>query len=305
MNSTFSFLLKALIAALLVWLIAHRLFVQNDFEAQWQLFTQNLSAAQVVWIVVAILLMPVNWYLETIKWQKLLQDNIAFAPALRSVLSGVTLGFVSPARLGEFSGRIWHLSPEMRRSAFYLSNLGGIAQTAITLVAGAVCFSLWVNNPFVSGIVIGLSVVFLLLFFRFDVVNNYLSKKDGLRKAGFYISDEELPDLRTQSIVISFSLVRYLVYLFQYVCAFHFFGIEATVFTLTIHSGVLLLMNSFSPLLPALDFSFRGTVALYVFREISDNSLALLSAATFIWLLNLVLPALVGYLFIVRKEKQS
>ncbi len=305
MNSTFSFLLKALIAALLVWLIAHRLFVQNDFRAQWQLFTQNLSAAPVIWIVVAILLQPVNWCLETIKWQNLLQGHIAFAPALRSVLSGVTLGFVSPGRLGEFSGRIWHLSPEMRRSAFYLSNLGGIAQTAITLAAGAVCFSLWINNPFVSGIVIGLSVVFLLLFFRFDVVNNFLSKLSGLRRAGFYISNEELPDLRTQSTVIALSLVRYLVYLLKYVCAFQFFGVETTVFTIMIHSGVLLLLNSFSPLLPALDFSFRGTAALYVFREITDNSLALLSATTFIWLLNLVLPALVGYLFIVRKEKQS
>jgi hypothetical protein len=305
MNSSFSFLTKTLLAALLLWLIAQRLFVQNSFDAQWELFTQNLSATNALWVILAIILMPINWWLETIKWRNLLQSNISFTAALRSVLAGITLGFVSPARIGEFAGRIWHLSPEMRTRAFYLSNIGGIAQTAITLAAGAVCFSLWVNNPFLSGIVIGLSAVFLLLFFRFDLVNTLLSKISMLRNAGLSISNQELPDLRTQSIVIAFSLVRYLVYLLQYVCAFKFFGLDATMFSLSIHSGVLLLINSFSPLLPALDFSFRGTAALFVFREVTDNSLALLSATTFIWLLNLVLPALAGYLLIIRKEKRT
>lgn len=290
---------------MLLWFIANRLFLENNFSEQVDVFQQSFSWLNTGWLAAAIFLMPLNWWLETKKWQTMLDGQVSFQQALKSVLVGVTLGFVSPARLGEFAGRIWHLPTELRTQAFYLSNIGGLAQTAVTLSIGSICFSLWIDNPFLAANLAGLSAFFLLLFFRFDWVNRLIQQISLLRQTQLTISNEELPDIRTQISVLSFSALRYGVYLLQYVFMFKYFGVAASLFTLIVHCGLLLLANSFSPLLPILDFSFRGTIALFVFKEISSNTIALLCGTTFIWLLNLVVPALLGYLFIIRKEKQS
>ncbi len=301
--SKFSVLWKGLLSILLAWFIADRLFFQNNINEQSELFLKNFSAKNMVWLVPLLLLMPLNWWLETYKWKTLLNGAINMRTAWKGVMTGVALGFISPARIGEFAGRIWHLPVEIRTRAFYLSNIGGLAQTAVTIAGGTICVALWANNPFMANILMGISVVFLFLYFRFDLINKLLLKISLLSSNNLTVNIEELPAQSILWKVAGLSVTRYAVYLLQYVLAFRFFGVDCTFVALAVHSGVLLLANSFSPLLPALDFSFRGSVVLFVFAGISQNNIALIAATTLIWLLNLVLPAVTGYLFIVRKEK--
>lgn len=303
--SKFSVLWKGMLSVILAWFIADRLFFQNNFSEQLKLFRIHFSVENMVWLAPLLLLMPLNWWLETFKWKTLLNGAINMRMAWKGVMTGVALGFVSPARIGEFAGRIWHLPVDIRTRAFYLSNIGGLAQTAVTIAGGTICVALWANNPFMANILMGISVVFLFLYFRFDLINKLLLKISMLSSNNLTVNSEELPAQRVLWQVAGLSLIRYAVYLLQYVLAFRFLGVESTLFALAVHSGVLLLANSFSPLLPALDFSFRGSVVLFVFAAISRNNIALVGATTLVWLLNLVLPALAGYILLVRKEKSA
>ena len=115
------------------------------------------------------------------------------------------------------------------------------------------------------------------------------------------IGREELPQADKQVQALLLSAIRFVVYLSQYVLLLAFFGLGNDYAVLLAHSAVFLLAQTFSPLMPLLDVGFRSGSALYVFQDFTDNNLAVLSAVSAVWLLNLVIPAAAGYFFIFRK----
>jgi hypothetical protein len=56
--------------------------------------------------------------------------------------------------------------------------------------------------------------------------------------------------------------------------------------------------------MPYLDFTYRGSVAVFIFEPQTKNTIAVFLAVTLVWMINLVIPALVGYFFIWRHKFQ-
>jgi len=54
-------------------------------------------------------------------------------------------------------------------------------------------------------------------------------------------------------------------------------------------------------MMPFVDLSYRGGTALYVFHDFV-NSIGVLSAVMMVWLINLVIPSVIGYLFILNRK---
>lgn len=298
----FLLLLKAVVFVLMTWFIVDQLFFKNDFKSQLNFFLQHIKSEGAYLFIIAVLLMPVNWILETIKWRLLIKAESSFLNLLKSVIAGITFGFITPARSGEFIGRVMYLEEDDKAKVFYLSSIGGIAQSAVTLFAGVFFAMAWSDNPVWWETILGVSVIFLLFYFRFDLFNRFISVIPILERNSLIIHNDELPKIQVQLNVLLISFLRYAVYLFQYVLLFLFFGVSDNVFALLVHSGVFLVAQTCSPLMPFLDFSFRGGSALYVFKDFSTNNIAVLTAVTFVWILNLVIPSLIGYLFILRKR---
>lgn len=298
--------LKAAVFVLMSWFIINTLFISRDFTAQWNLFTQNLQGSKVYLLLLAVLLMPLNWFIEAMKWRLLMEEEWREMPALiKGVLAGVTFGFITPGRSGEFVGRVMFSKREEKTKSFYLSSIGGIAQMAVTVAFGALFIQLWGNQVFLSGIITGVAIVFLVLYFRFDWLNSLLLSVGKLQKHNLVISNSELPSLNILIRVLGLSALRYLVYLLQYVLVFAFMGVSANWLLLLTHNGTLLLAQSLSPLMPLLDVSFRGGAAIYVYKQAAVNNIAVVSAALLVWLINLAIPALAGYVFILRYRKSS
>lgn len=255
-----------------------------------------------LFFVAAFLLAGANWWLETWKWKMLLRNRVPMLHLMKAVLAGVTLGFVTPARGGEFLGRAMYLEGDEKPRAFYLSIIGGLAQACVTLAVASWLIRLWRDDVFIYTLVTGTAVMFLLFYFRFGWLNRLAASNSFLQHRGWVINHIHLPGLRTQLSVLLLSLLRLAVYLHQYVFLFIFFGSDSDLVTLSACSAVFLLFQTFSPLMPLLDISFRGGVALFVFAAADENQLVILSAITFAWLINLVLPSLLGYFFILRKR---
>jgi hypothetical protein len=91
-------------------------------------------------VLLSFLLVIVNWGLEALKWQILLRHSIPvqWFDALKYVLSGVTLGFITPGRTGEFAGRMILLPEGKRLQTIVLSMLGGIAQIIPIVLFGII-----------------------------------------------------------------------------------------------------------------------------------------------------------------------
>lgn len=287
---------------LMTWFIADQLFLKNDIKTQYRFFVEHLQLDKSYLLIGAILLMPVNWGLETIKWRTLMQSRVPFFELLKSVIAGITVGFVTPGRGGEFVGRAMFLSDGNKAKIFFLSSIGGLAQTAASLVIGVPFVYLWRNDPLILGIVTGGGFIYLLLFFRFDLLNQLIMRVPFLQRYGIYIDHKDLPEIGVQLNVLTLSFIRFLVYSFQYVLLMMFFGVSSSWLGLLTNTIVFLLAQTFSPLVPLLDVSVRGGIALFVFGTFTENNIAVLTTVMCVWLLNLVIPTLIGYLFILKKR---
>ena len=294
--------IKIILFVLLSWFVFQQIFLKNDIREQWNYFLKHLEVSRIYLLVIAVLLMPLNWLIETVKWKVLLRTNTSFLNLLKSITAGITVGFVTPGRTGEFLGRVMFLNDGERTRAFYLSSIGGFAQTAASLLVGVPFVYLWHSDAFISGIVLGIACIYLIVYFRFDLFNKVISSSSILRYYGLTISEEELPPSETQLYVLLLSMLRFVVYLTQYILLLIFFGVGNDFLALGVHSVVFLLIQTISPLMPLLDVSFRSGSALFVFKTFTDNNLAVLSAVMLVWIVNLAFPAVLGYLFILKRK---
>ena len=140
MNRKIFLAFKIVLFLLMSWFIIDQLFLKNDFKAQLAFCIEHLRGDRFYLFIIAILLMPVNWGLETWKWKILLRSDVPATRLLQSIIAGITVGFVTPGRSGEFIGRVMFLNDDNRSKVFYLSSIGGLAQTAASLIVGrALC----------------------------------------------------------------------------------------------------------------------------------------------------------------------
>ena len=284
------------------WFVVNRLFIKNDFKSQFQFFIENLQAGRFCFLIIAVLLMPINWMIETLKWKILLGSKTPYWALLKSVVAGISVGFVTPGRSGEFMGRVLFLEDDNKTKAFYISSIGGFAQTAASLVTGVPFVYLWSGSQLLTEITAGAAAIYILVYFRFDLLNRLIASIPVLQKYGLTIGYNDIPDINVQVKGLLLSFLRFFIYSSQYVLLLLFFGAGNEVLQLTVHSIVFLLVQTFSPLMPLLDISFRNGSALYVFKNYTADNLAVLSAVTMVWLLNLVVPAIAGYLFIFKRK---
>ena len=73
---------------LLYYQVQH-VFASNSANAFMQT-VENLSFFSLLFFLVTIVLSPVNWSLETLKWSYLMQDKGSFYQHFKAVLAGVT-----------------------------------------------------------------------------------------------------------------------------------------------------------------------------------------------------------------------
>ena len=122
---------KLLLAAALLALIADAVKIHSLLDL--------LRSAQPLLLLAALLLLPLNIWLQLRKWRLLVHSRFPGTPAtdLRaSLLLGFTFGVVTPARLGEFGGRVagFRGAGMQRADLFALAGLTAIDKFATMLV---------------------------------------------------------------------------------------------------------------------------------------------------------------------------
>ena len=99
--------------------------------------------------------------------------------------------------------------------------------------------------------------------------------------------------------ILSLSFGRYFVFIIQYILLLdlfkvHIFWVDA--FALV---GVLLLVLAIVPSIALAEMGIRGKVGLILFGLVSNNTIGIIATVGGIWLINLILPAIGGTLFIL------
>lgn len=265
------------------------------------------------YLVLALLLMPVNWLLEARKWHLLLTVFLPwdFWRTLRTTLAGVSLSAATPNRIGEIGGRLlvadkeeWPgiltssvLGSACQWVAFLLIAWPGLMWTTDGLLREELPFApawLWPVGPvlLLAGWWGGKPLLLKLIGWaskRFDVVPDALV--DGLTRVKFPLI------LRAGA----YACGRFLVYCIQLWLLLWFFGLELPLITGVAGIAGIYLIQAGIPLPPGLNLVTRTELGLLLWGDSPEAAVATLAAFTTLFAVNVLLPALPGYWLIVKK----
>ena len=98
--------------------------------------------------------------------------------------------------------------------------------------------------------------------------------------------------------VFSLSATRYLIFTTQFFILLQMFEVEITYLESIVLISVMLLIISSIPALTITEIAQRGVVASFLFGQISNNCNGIFSATFFLWIINLLIPAVIGTFFV-------
>jgi len=241
---------------------------------------------------VLLLLFLLNYLMEAIKWQNLLASwsPISILKSYKSVLIGQAFAFFTPARSGDYVGRILLLPPGSKIKGVAQLAWSSYAQIIITIGIGSI--ALFFNLPFFPWIKwlmpLGL-VAALLVYFHPGQFNGWLNKINKLQ-----IENK----LKLQLLGLSF--LKYVVFVLQYTWAVKMLNIPIVPIDLWIALGVLFLLLSIIPSISLTDLVIRGQIIVVLLEPYYNNSLMLICLSTIIWAVNFLLPAIIGAFLLIN-----
>jgi len=314
-KKTISVLIKLTIIAISWTFVINKLFKSSDISDFTSCFS-NISFQNFQLLFLIIILMIINWSLETIKWQYLISgvQKISFFTAFKAVWTGVTAGTATPNRIGEFGGRILFLKSENRKKAVTLTLFGDLSQMIITLVFGIAGLFLLSNYYFQGNsifdnnillicfasilIALCLSIYFLINFIlakllKIKIISKYIIK---------YIPDSEI-NLTNKSVSLLYSFLRYMVFCFQFYLALRFFNIEIGLIQSFVAISTMYLAIHTIPTYFFIEIGVRLSFAIIFIGLFTDKTIAISFASTLIYLINIVIPVLFGSIFIFKNRK--
>lgn len=318
-------LLRLLLAAAIVWGFYAELFRRNDFAQLWQLFRQNLAGTKMQWFFWCALLMPCNWLLETLKWRKFTHpwSGMNFGQSLQAVLAGVAASMLLPNRSGDYLGR-WLLAPETQKAKIILATAAGNYCQFLVLLGMGVPSLLWLGQyarhwqvqnqdllllavSFIFFVLLIIGVVGIpSLLHHYAVRYQQKTWKGGWRQVQLILNQalEVVQHYRRATFLggLGFAVLRYGLYSIQYYTMLRFYGIQLPLDAALAGVGTIYLLQTAIPLPPVLGLLARGEIALLVWGIWGGNSLSILAASYTLFVLNLVFPALLGLIFIVKKS---
>ena len=305
---------------LFVWIsvsLYNQVKQQPDLPGAWQQIKQAFYGANSWKLWVGLLLMPLNWGLEAYKWYFLVNklQPISFAKAFESVLSGLSLAMNTPNRIGEYGGRIVYLQEENRLKGVALTLVSSVGQLLITLACGFVALLLLKNDlhpvqldgNHLSGILLQVfvwSVLFFtlltaLFFFRMQLLAKMLQWVPRLKEKLLFVNVLDRLSNNTYYTILFYSFLRFVVFALQYVLIWQALQINLPWWEGFWSVALIFLIMAIVPSFAIADVGIRGKVAIGILALFSTNTLAILSGSVLVWLLNLVLPALIGSLLLL------
>lgn len=292
---------------------------QPHLAQSWAQIKTSFVSTKVLYLVAAVVLIFVNWGLESRKWQLLCRSikPLPFFTAYKAVLSGVSFSVALPNRVGEYIGRMMYQPEGSRLKTISLALVGSLAQLLSTIVWGTVGLIVLKRELLIAypGLTIWFQfLLYGLLFLLAGLALFYFNVSVVVRFFNPWLSSHHwlylVEALKNFNAFFLFRLailssVRYGVFLLQYIILFHFFNVDVSALTIVPVMSVVFLALAIVPSIALLEVGLRGEISLKLMGLFSANSLGIGLTSATVWAINLVLPAVAGTLFLLNLKAFS
>jgi hypothetical protein len=303
--------IKGLIFVIVSYSI-YQIIKQKDekIEDIWRIIQQIFQKENALLLIVVFLLIPINWALEALKWQKLAQkiEKISFFEAYRGVLVGLALATTTPLMIGDYVGKIWMLRTDRRLESIGAILLGNSIQTFVSLLFGTVSYVafIWLNRDtyFWIHVYLVCTLIVSMIFGFWAVSNrhkiNFLFDRFKFfrlfRKYLAVFQNYSLSEIRQ---ILLIGICRYLVFTTQFIILLIVFDIQLPIPTLFYGVCLIFLSRTLASTLSFIgDLSVRELTSLYYFSHFAVSALTISTATLMIWLINVLFPIIIGVFFI-------
>ncbi len=269
-------------------------------------------------ILIALTLMLFNWLLESYKWKLLVSkiQSYSLIQAIKSVLLGIFAGMATPARLGEYGGRLFNVSKTNRVEAVRFHLISGMLQTLLIVCVGLFgaiyYYSLYNDRSSSFVLYCGILIIILIIFLVGLLLNKdkVFTKITSILPEKWKIRIEEnfvrVKISMLEYVKLSwYSILRYSIFSVQYYLCLQYFGIDLSAPVMFSGIATIFLVQTGIPLPPFLSMIARGEIAIVVWSSYSENVISILSATFALWFINILIPGIIGAILWVMNKNAS
>lgn len=263
----------------------------------------NWGAKQYLLFSICFLLLLVNWGIEAYKWKRLIKSSVTISSiqALRTIFTSVTVGLITPNRIGEIPARVLLVKGKNNtKQLVYATLVGAYSQMLVTLGAGSLGlyytqhhFDRFITFKYASAILLMAFMVLFIATFQLNKIKSLILKIPFLahQKAIIAIQEFSFTEIITAMVLSAF---RYGIFFAQYFMLLYLFNINFQTITNLGLIAVCFMVSSFIPSILLSEIGIRSSVALVVFGTLSSDNVAILICSLMLWVINVGFPALIG-----------
>ena len=330
-NKNIKIIINYFLGPLVFVLLSISIYRQIQHQPNWQESLLQLRKAvdsSSAWmLVLAFLLMFVNWGFEARKWQVAMGklQTISFWQSYKAIFTGATMASFTPNRTGEYVGRVLYVDEGKRLQAIPVTIVCSMAQLQVTLYTGIIAiftledvvanFLAWdkavvLFSKTLLYVALAAMILLTLIYFR---IGWFVRKVHSWRPRDKWIRYIEVIEQLNATIllrILSLSVCRYLVFALQYYLVFRVFEVQVSWAECLMAISILFLLLAIIPSFTFLtDLGIRWKAGIEIVSIFSSNTIGIFATAFTIWVFNLIIPALIGSLLIlgirIYKNKEA
>ncbi len=298
---------KVLVLAVTFGYIFYKL--KSNTSLSFNGFTETIfskGSISIYFLLLFQFLASANWFFEILKWKTLVSvfEEISFKTALKQSLASLTVSLATPNRIGEYGAKAIFFENRKRKKILLLNFFSGAAQMFVTTFFGVFGLLYLLRN-----FNIPYSVTTLCYFgigvILFLAIGYYFKEKELLLK-GFSIAKtiqffQSIP-FQIKFKAVLFSVFRYVIFSGMFYGLLLFFGGNINFSESIPLIFAMYFLVSILPTLFIFDVVIRGGVAVWLFSFVGVPELIVLSTVLAMWLLNFVMPSLLGSFFVLTYQ---
>ncbi|MBW2936949.1 flippase-like domain-containing protein [Aureisphaera sp. CAU 1614] len=299
------FALKVFILSVAFIYIYRKIVLQDS--ASWGIMFDAVKTKSFGYLFLFFGITIANWFFEIKKWQTItsVMKKISFFEASKQSLAALTVSLATPNRIGDYGAKVFYFEKQHRKKIVLLNFVSNAFQLLTTLIFGIV--GLFLVFPklrielseykLIAGFLILVFVTLLAYLFRkkewfikgFTIKNvwNYFQKISFLIKLKTFI----------------YSIIRYLIFSSLFYLLLQYFGANTSFLDTIPFITSMYLVVSILPMFLIFDVIVRGSIAVWLLSVININETVIITTVFTMWLLNFILPAIFGSIYVINFKR--
>ncbi len=290
---------RILVAVVVLYLVLRMVSIDRIIHA--------LRNASIPYILAGTGLLAANIASRVMKWRYLLhivKDDCTWWESFTSIMLGITLGSFTPVQVGELGGRSLRVNHTKSSHVVGLTLVDRGQVFFVVAMAGTFSYAFFLFQDTTRALVLGLTcaAVCLYLYFRLDLVKHIIDKIplrilrhrwiEGMLEPFTFIGKEHF----LSTFLYSFAF--YLIVTFQMYFVVNAF-VSISLWQVFLGFSAMMFFKSVVNISIS-DIGIREASTIYFFSFFGVSDAAALSSSAVMFAINIILPSLIGILFLPR-----